>query len=76
MINEYYEDLTEDEADFILDLYEVVNRLVYNGYPVTLVRLGFELGISAAELADHLPVILTILNKVEKEYAEIRQDFD
>ncbi len=76
MINQYYEDLTEDEADFILDLYEVINRLVYNGYPVTLIRLEFELGIRTAELSDHLPLILTILNKVEKEYAEIRQDFD
>lgn len=76
MINEYYEDLTEDEADFILDLYEVINRLVYNGYPVTLVRLGFELGVGTEELSDHLPVILIILNKVEQEYAEIRQEPD
>jgi hypothetical protein len=76
MINEYYEDLTEDEADFILDLYEVINRLVYNGYPVTLVRLAFELGVSTEELSDHLSVILIILNKVEQEYAEVRQGFD
>lgn len=76
MINQYYEDLTADEADFILDLYEVINRLVYNGYPVTLVRLAFELGVSTEELSDHLSIILTILNKVEKEYAEIRQDPD
>ena len=42
----YYEDLTPDEADFILDIYEVVDRMVYNGYSVTLVGLGHELGVN------------------------------
>ncbi len=64
----YYEDLTPDEADFILDIYEVVDRMVYNGYPVTLVGLGYELGVKPQELSDYLPTIIQILNKVEQEY--------
>lgn len=64
----YYEDLTPDEADFILDIYEVIDRMVYNGYPVTLVGLGYELGVKPQELSDYLPTIIQILNKVEQEY--------
>ena len=70
--NDYYEDLTSDEADFVLDLYRVIDELVYIGHPVTLVRLAFELNVSAQELSDHLPIIIAILNKVEERYAEIR----
>ena len=67
----YYEDLTSDEADFIIDIYNVVDRLVYNSEPVTLVRLGYELGVEPNELSDYLTIIITILNKVEEEY-EVR----
>ena len=67
----YYEDLTNDEADFILDIYNVVDRFVSNYEPVTLVRLGHELGIEPNELSDYLAIIITILNKVEQEY-EVR----
>jgi len=70
-IDNYYQDLTPDEADFILDIYRVVNELVLNNYPVTLVRLGYELGVKTEELSDYLPIIITILNKVEQEY-EVR----
>jgi hypothetical protein len=70
----YYEDLSADEADFILDIYRVIDALVYYDQSVTLVRLGFELGVSPQELADYLPTIVTILTKVEEEYAEIRQE--
>jgi len=66
---EYYEDITSAEADFILDLHQVIDRLVRNNYPVTLVRLGFELNIRPDELSDHLPLILNILNKVEEKYS-------
>lgn len=69
----YYEDLSADEADFILDIYRVIDALVYYDQSVTLVRLGFELGVSPQELADYLPTIVTILTKVEEEYAEVRQ---
>lgn len=68
-INEYYEDITSSEADFILDLHEVIDRLVCNSIPVTLVRLGFELSIKPAELGDHIHIILSILDKVEEKYA-------
>jgi hypothetical protein len=64
----YYEDLTPDEADFILDIYEVIDRMVHNGEPVTLVGLGYRLGIKPQELSDYLPTIIQILNKVEQEY--------
>lgn len=67
----YYEDLTSDEADFIIDIYNVVDKLVYNSEPVTLVRLGYELGVEPNELSDYLTIIITILNKVEEEY-EVR----
>jgi hypothetical protein len=67
----YYEDLTSDEADFILDIYRVIDRLVYDGRAVTLVALGYELGVNPQELSDYLPTILIILNKVEEQY-EIR----
>ncbi len=71
--NKYYEDLTDAEANLILDIYRVIDELVYYHEPVTLVRLGFELGIKPDELSDYLAIIVTILNKVEEEYAEIRQ---
>tara|TARA_R110000796_G_scaffold31365_1_gene83284 strand:+ start:1579 stop:1812 length:234 start_codon:yes stop_codon:yes gene_type:complete len=73
LIEEKYEDLTDAEANLILDLYRVIDELVYFGQPVTLVRLGYELDIKPIELSDYLAVIVSILNKVEEEYAEIRQ---
>jgi nitrate reductase assembly molybdenum cofactor insertion protein NarJ len=38
--------------------------------------LGFELSINTQELSDYLPIIITILNKVEDQYAEVRQVTD
>ena len=70
-LDQYYEELTNDEADFILDIYNVIERMVLNGRPVTLVGLGYELGVKPQELSDHLPTIIQILNKVEEEY-EVR----
>lgn len=67
-----YEDITNDEADFLLDLHEVIKRLVRNNYPITLVRLAHEMGVKTQELSDYLSIIITMLNKVEEEYAEIR----
>lgn len=67
-----YEDITNDEADFLLDLHEVIKRLVRNNHPVTLVRLAHEMGVKTQELSDYLSIIITMLNKVEEEYAEIR----
>ena len=70
-LDQYYEELTNDEADFILDIYNVIERMVLNGRPITLVGLGYELGVKPQELSDHLPTIIQILNKVEEEY-EVR----
>jgi len=68
MLNdEYYEEITSNEADFIIDLYEAIDALVHFNIPVTLVRLAHELGIKAEELSDYLPTILLILNKAEQE---------
>jgi len=75
ILEEYYEDLSDDEANLILDIYHVIDALVYNNEPVTLVRLGYELDIKPQELSDYLPTIVTILNKVEEEYAEVRQGY-
>ena len=76
LFEEHYEDLTDAEANLILDIYRVIDELVYFGEPVTLVRLGFELSINTQELSDYLPIIITILNKVEDQYAEVRQVAD
>jgi hypothetical protein len=73
--DQHYEDITESEANFILDIYESIEALVYYSQPVTLVRLARELDVTSAELSDYLPTIITILNKVEEQY-EVRQKPD
>ena len=70
-LDQYYEELTNDEADFILDIYNVIDRMVLNGRPVTLVGLGYELGVNPQELSDHLPTIIQILS--DKNIAGIDQ---
>lgn len=67
-----YEDITSDEADFIIDLYENIERLVRYNHPVTLVRLAHDLNLKPSELSDYLPIIITMLNKAEEQYAEVR----
>lgn len=67
-----YEEITNDEADFIISLYKVISRLVREGRAVTLVGLAYELNISTDELSDYLMLITSILDKVEEEY-QIRQ---
>lgn len=66
-----YEDITDTEANLIINIYETIDSLVHHSQPVTLVRLSYELGITSAELSDYLPTIITILNKVEEQY-EVR----
>jgi hypothetical protein len=67
-----YEEITPAEADFIVDLYEVIKALVARDIDITLVRLAYELNISTAELSDYLPTIVIMLTKVEEEF-EIQQ---
>lgn len=70
-INDFYEDITAGEADLIIELYEVIKKLVLQEQDVTLIRLGWELDIQPNELSDYLHIIIRILDSVEKEF-EIR----
>ena len=69
ILEDSYEDITESEANLIIDIHKSIDEMVRNNIPVTLVRLGHELNIKPAELGDYLPVILKILNKVEEKYS-------
>lgn len=66
-IHDLYEDLSPEEADFIIDLYEAIKKLVLLDVDITLVRLGFELNIQPQELADYIGIIVRILDLVEIE---------
>lgn len=66
-INETYEDITSEEADFIIVLYETIRKLILGGEKVTLVRLGYELNIKSQELSDYLYEIVRILDSIEEE---------
>ena len=68
-LNDQYEQITDDEANFILDIHEAVDKLVRHNIPVTLVRLGFELNITPSELGDYIHIIVSILDKVEEKYS-------
>jgi hypothetical protein len=68
-LNDQYEQITDDEANFILDIHEAVDKLVRHDIPVTLVRLGFELNITPSELGDYIHIIVSILDKVEEKYS-------
>lgn len=67
MDEEYYEIMTSDEADFIIDLYESIKHRFEERMPITLVGIGKDLKIKPTELADYLPDILSILTKIEEE---------
>jgi hypothetical protein len=66
-IDETYSDITEQEADFLITLYETIRELVHQGNKVTLVRLGYELNISTKELSDYLFDIVRIVDRIEEE---------
>lgn len=66
--NDYYEQITEQEANFLIDLYEAVSDIVFAGRPVTLVGIAYILHVKPKELADYLPQITHILDKVEQQY--------
>jgi hypothetical protein len=68
-LNDQYEQITDDEANFILDIHQAVDKLVRHDIPVTLVRLGFELNITPSELGDYIHIIVSILDKVEEKYS-------
>lgn len=68
-LNQFYEEITDAEANFIIELHQVIDELVRRDIPVTLVRLGFELDIKPVELQDYLQLILSILKEVEEKYS-------
>lgn len=67
-----YEEITSEEADFIIAIYEAVSKFVSQDKPVTLVGLAYELNINTSELSDYLMLITSILDKVEEEQ-QVRQ---
>lgn len=67
MDEDYYEIMTSDEANFIIDLYESIKYRIKNKQPITLVGIGKDLRVRPTELADYLPDILSILTKIEEE---------
>ena len=66
-LDKSYEELTNEEADFIILLYQVVSKLVRAGRNVTLVALGVELNIRPSELKDYLMEIIMIQEKIEED---------
>ena len=66
-INDTYQDITSEEADFIITLYETIRKLIVGGEKVTLVRLGYELNIKSEELSDYLFEIVRIVDSIEEE---------
>jgi len=64
---EYYEMMSEQEVNFLLDLYNAIKKRVDNGQAVTLVGLGFDLKVRPVELADYLMHITRIQKAIEEE---------
>lgn len=71
-MDEYYEILTKDEADFLIELYERIRYRIVNRIPVTLVGIAKEMKVRPSELADYLPEILAMLNSLEDEIRQAR----
>lgn len=59
--------MSEEETNFILDLYSAIKARVDSGANVTLVGLSKDLKIRSSELADYMFDILRILNAIEEE---------
>lgn len=59
--------MSEQEANFLVDLYSAIKKRVDNGENVTLVGLGFDLRMRPSELVDYLVDIMRILNALEEE---------
>lgn len=64
-----YEEITNSEANILIDIYEAIDHMVRNHQSVTLVGLGYILDIKPSELSDYLPQIITILTKIEEKYS-------
>ncbi len=69
-MDDHYEIITNDEADFLINLYEEIRVRVFNDEKVTLVGISKSLDMKPSELVEYLPQILQMLNAVE---GEVRQ---
>jgi hypothetical protein len=72
-MDDYYEILSQDEADFLIELYEQIRVRVINRENVTLVGIAKNMKVRPSELADYMPEILSMLTSLENE---IRQGAD
>jgi hypothetical protein len=72
-MDDYYEILSKDEADFLIELYEQIRVRVINRENVTLVGIAKNMKVRPSELADYMPEILSMLTSLENE---IRQGAD
>lgn len=72
-MDDYYEILSRDEADFLIELYEQIRVRVINRENVTLVGIARNMKVRPSELADYMPQILSMLTSLENE---IRQGAD
>lgn len=72
MEEEYYEMMSEQEANFIVDLYSAIKKRVDEGLSVTLIGLSKDLKMRPSELADYLIDITRILNAIEEEKKKVR----
>ncbi len=72
-MDDYYEILSQDEADFLIELYEQIRVRVINRENVTLVGIAKNMKVRPSELADYMPQILSMLTSLENE---IRQGTD
>jgi uncharacterized LabA/DUF88 family protein len=64
--------MSEQEANFIVDLYGAIKKRVDEGLNVTLVGLSKDLKMRPSELADYLIDITRILNAIEEEKKKVR----
>lgn len=53
-----YEEITQMETDFLLDLYEAVKTLAESSTTVTLPKISAIVGVRPKELMDYLPYII------------------
>lgn len=64
--------MSEQEANFIVDLYGAIKKRVDEGLSVTLIGLSKDLKMRPSELADYLIDITRILNAIEEEKKKVR----
>lgn len=69
-MEDYYEIITDQEADFLIDLYEVIKLMMNEEEKVTLKNISQRMNVSTLELTDYLAEILSIQDDIEKEQVQ------